>query len=102
MSCIIEKGDPQDPESVDINEKLGWIKGKLVFKKTPLSEVADELERFYNIQIKITPPELGDKTITATIYELSADQAIKSICQSLQINFKKKGKTYILYNGKKQ
>ena len=102
MSCVIDEESPQKPKSVNLNEKLGWLDGKLVFRKTPLLEVASELERYYNVTIKFAHPELAKKTITATIYKLSIDQAIKPICETMQIKYEKKGRTFILYNGKRK
>ena len=101
MSHIIDKNIELIPKPSNLDSALGWIKGKLTFKRTPLPEVISVLERFYNVHIKIAHPDLKKKTITATIYQLTIDQAIASICETTQIKFTKKGKTYTLQNRKK-
>ena len=40
---------------------LGWADGRVVFQQTPLSEVAAELERWYDVDLQI-----GDSAIAAT------------------------------------
>ncbi|MBN2009022.1 FecR domain-containing protein [candidate division KSB1 bacterium] len=80
----------------DSSRLLAWRSGTLIFKQTLLANVARSLERFYNITIKISEPELAKRTLTATFYKLSADQAISSICTTLNIEYEKQSKTFIL------
>lgn len=101
-SQVAGANSPSTPKPVNIDSSCGWTEGKLTFLRTPLPAVISELERFYNIQIQVTEQALLDKTITATIYQLTVDQAITSICETMQIDFKKENRTYSLFTRKTQ
>ncbi len=96
-STIIDEEFPTQPKPADLKFLTGWRTGKLYFIKLQVPAVIDELERYYNIHIEVERLSLQDKTVTATIYQLSAEQAVGSICQTLGIQYRIKGKTYIIY-----
>jgi ferric-dicitrate binding protein FerR (iron transport regulator) len=61
-SAVLQPGDvaevPMTGETVvkrqqNVERLLGWTRGELVFDDTPLSEVARELERWYDVQVRI-------------------------------------------------
>ena len=88
---------PTSPRIADAHTIAAWREGVLVFKQTPVKEVIEELERFYDIVIKMDTATLKKKTLTATMNQLTADQAVGSICQTLQLQYQKEGKTYHLH-----
>jgi len=49
----------------DVDQLLGWTRGELVFNNAPLSEVARELERWYNVEVRIDDASLRDLHLTA-------------------------------------
>ena len=66
-STVLQPGDVAEvPESgatvvkrqQNVERLLGWTRGELVFDDTPLSEVARELERWFDIQVRIEDPAL--------------------------------------------
>jgi ferric-dicitrate binding protein FerR (iron transport regulator) len=64
-----------------------WKDGKLVFKKEPLSEVVKKLSRWFNVDIKITDPELLDLTYTATFIHETLPQVLELLARITPINY---------------
>ena len=88
---------PTSPRMADAQAIAAWREGVLVFKQAPVKEVIKELERFYDIVIKMDTTTVKKKTLTATMNQLTADQAVGSICQTLKLQYQKEGKTYHLH-----
>ena len=73
-SAVLQSGDVAEvPDSgatvihrqQDVDRLLGWTRGELVFDNAPLSEVARELERWYNVEVRIDDASLRDLHLTA-------------------------------------
>jgi ferric-dicitrate binding protein FerR (iron transport regulator) len=67
-SAVLQPGDVAElPESgatvvrrqQNVERLLGWTRGELVFEDTPLSEVARDLERWYDVQVRIDDTAVG-------------------------------------------
>jgi transmembrane sensor len=72
-STVLQPGDvaevPTTGETVvkrqqNVERLLGWTRGELVFDDTPLSDVARELERWFDVQVRIEDPALRSKRWT--------------------------------------
>lgn len=95
-SQIVGRLPPEPPGSVDADYLLGWLKGQLVFRKTPLSEIVAELERTYDVPILLANSHLGDLTMTAEFADASIDEILSSICLTLNIGYTVESDEYIL------
>jgi transmembrane sensor len=49
-----------------LEDALAWTRGRLVFRATPLPEVASALERWYGVRVEITDRRLDARTLTAS------------------------------------
>lgn len=83
-------------KNVDVDELLGWLDGKLVFEKSQLAEVLQELERKYDVNISLPENDKGEKTITGTFHDQPIGNIISSICLTLNYEFKIKNQIYEL------
>ena len=97
MSEISQNQPPSKPRSVNVEELLGWRSGKLVFNRTMLSELAGEIERYYDVDITIEDQKLETKTITAVFDRLPLRNILYSICSTLDIQYKYENGKYIFY-----
>lgn len=75
----IEKGNP------DLS--MAWMDGKLVFREDSMAEVVKRLNRCFNIDIRITDPEIADYTYTATFQHESLEQILKLLKISAPIDY---------------
>lgn len=64
-----------------------WKDGKLVFRTTPLDEVARTLERWYNVSISLDDPVLKTYTYSGTFDNRSIEQIMKYIELSSPIRY---------------
>ncbi|HVI43365.1 MAG TPA: FecR domain-containing protein [Chitinophaga sp.] len=68
------------------NNILAWKTRCLTFDDSPLTEVAEALEDFYNIQVDISNPQLADKKLLATFRNMPLDEVLDVMRKALQIN----------------
>jgi ferric-dicitrate binding protein FerR (iron transport regulator) len=83
-------------EEVRATEVVSWKEGTLIFKKTPLKEVAVDLERKYNVNININSKKLLNYEYTGTFDNLSINEVLKLLSISSPIKYTVKGKTITL------
>jgi transmembrane sensor len=65
---------------------FAWTEGRLVFRGTPLREVAAQLERWYDIHIELTSPAMGELPLDASFREEPASQAMGVIGAALNLD----------------
>jgi len=71
----------RDTEQITIVETqaekhISWTKGHLVFNDDKMSDVVRKLERWYNIEIRVTDEEINQYQFTATLVNLSIEQVL--------------------------
>ena len=86
-SIITENSKPLPPQNVNADYLLGWLNNKLVFNRTPLNEIVGELERFYNVKIKLADNGLKNLTLTGSFGNQKADSVLSMICLALNLKF---------------
>jgi ferric-dicitrate binding protein FerR (iron transport regulator) len=74
----------------------GWAEGKLVFKNTPLTEIAERLELWFNVSVRIDRPALGERTLTATYTSLPLSELLNVLSLSLNLTVIRDQDTIIL------
>ena len=52
---------------VDVWKYTSWVEGRLVFDQTPLHEIAETLERWYDVDVRIRDERLPDVTLSADL-----------------------------------
>lgn len=86
-SRVLKNEPANHPQPIDADHYIGWMEGRLVFIETPLSEILNELERFYGIRINLIDSSLSQKTVTATFENKKLDTVLKSLSLSLDSDF---------------
>lgn len=74
-----------------------WMKNKIVFNNTPLSEVLSQLSRTYNIEYEIQNKHLTKYTFTVKFENASLDDIITSLQRISPIKIKKDGSKIKVY-----
>ncbi len=61
----------------DVN---AWTEGRLIFRNTPIREVLDELERWYDIQINLRDKSLASRNVTAILSDAAfTDETLRAL-----------------------
>ena len=85
---------------VDVDRYLAWTKGVLAFDGTPLSEVMPALERWYNVEIRLSDSALAARRLTATFQNEPIDLVLKRIALTLGMRVERgDGSVFLLRNG---
>jgi transmembrane sensor len=64
----------------DADRLLNWAGNFLAFQQTPLSDVAAELERHFDVHIEITDSSLANRTVTAWFADRTFDEVLRIVC----------------------
>lgn len=63
----------------------GWIDGKLIFNDEHFTDIVRKLERWYNVDIKLTDPTLRNYTLYATFIDENIEQILDIFSSSIPI-----------------
>ena len=83
MSRIDQQDPPENPSSVNAENRIGWMEGRLLFEKAPLSEILEEVERFYGVKIDLMNDTLTNETLTASFENIP----LATVLQSLSLSY---------------
>jgi transmembrane sensor len=89
-------GKLRNAYSADLAYELAWRDNKLAFSNTPLSEIMDEIERNYNVNVVFKNDSLRSRTLTGVLEGKSLDQVLSIINLTLDINTRQQGLTVIV------
>ncbi|WP_430971722.1 FecR family protein [Sunxiuqinia rutila] len=63
----------------------GWKDGKMLFQNEPFAGIVNKLERWYNVDIEMTDPSLGNYTLYATFIDENIEQVLDIFASSIPI-----------------
>lgn len=90
MSQVVDTSLPTPPVKVDISKMTAWREGKLIFERTPLHVVFEELTRQFDVKFKIAVANMTNLTLTAKYNKgLPVDQILRHICANFNLKSKK-------------
>jgi transmembrane sensor len=99
LSVVKNNLIPSAPKQVESAYLLGWMENKLVFDKTPLNEICDELKRFYNVNLSLENESFKTYTLTGSFKSKDVDSALTIICLALDLKYEKRNDSYVIKAG---
>ncbi len=89
---------PQEPEPVDTEQALAWRKHGFYFSAVPMSEVAAELERRYDLEITFGNEGLKERALTIYLPNpAEPENIIESLCFVTGCRFDRSGDTIVIF-----
>lgn len=82
--------------AADIDAYVGWTQGRLVFHDTPLAEAAEELSRWYDVDVRLASPALAAAPLTATLQDEPASEVLALIAATLNLKLTREGHVFTL------
>jgi transmembrane sensor len=76
---------------------LGWADGRVVFQQTPLSEVAAELERWYDVDLQIGDSAIAASRITLDMPAGALYDVLDAVAVPLNLRYEKNRDSIRLY-----
>ena len=80
----------------DIDEETGWRQGVVVFKNADFNEIADRLDKIFNIRL-INRSNKTEFKFKGTFTNPSPEEIIKSICLSKKLSYATNGNTITIH-----
>ncbi len=70
----------------DMSFYTGWKDGKLIFNDERFAGILQKLERWYNVDIQLADPELGNYSLYATFFDENIEQVLEIFSNSIPIS----------------
>lgn len=84
-------------DDVDVSNLKNWVTGQFFFRDQPLSRIAKELERRFDVRILIQDTALAGEVFTChTRSGASLDQILEILKETRRMNYVKKEKTILV------
>ena len=84
------------PVKVGSDYMLSWLDGNIKFNKTPLTEIAGELTRFYNTNVYLDSSGIGQLTLTGSFDRMPLDSVLNMMCIALNLDYEKNANGYLI------
>jgi len=68
-----------------------WLQGHLVFEDVPLSTVAEELGRWFDVQIRIPDRQLAERRVSARYNGATLSGALEALATTLAVRYERVG-----------
>jgi transmembrane sensor len=94
MSIWTKDRGASAPVKVDLQNMLAWMRGELIFESTPLEDVIIQLERRYNIVIKVEDESLLSRRLTASYSVETIDDIIKNVALTINVSYRKENDNF--------
>ena len=93
----IDGGQPPVVQrGVNLERYAAWTEGRLVFQRTPLAEVVEDLERWYDIDIELVGHGVERRVLTAGFRDKPAAAVLALVAASLDLTLSGSGKRFVL------
>ncbi len=96
VASVSPSGEVTALRGVGAEDDLAWTKGRLVFRDTPLSEVSDDLRRWYGVHLDIPDLSLRRRPVTASFEGDSLRTVLDVIATAIGAVAERRGDTVVL------
>ena len=86
MAAVAPGAPPSDPVEVDVWELLHWQNGLLIYRDTPLEQVAAEVGAHFGARFSIADTTLIRRRVTAWFNNEPFEDVVATICQVVDAN----------------
>jgi len=76
---------------------LAWMSGRLIFDQVPVAEAIDQINRWYDSDVRIGDPELAKLRLTASVGDEPVERAMAMVASALDARVAHSGSTFTLY-----
>lgn len=89
-------GNGQTVSKHGTEDDLAWLRGRLVFREAPLSDVAASVRRWYGIELRVADSSLASRHLTATFSGEPPERVLDVIRLVLGGTIERRGDTAIV------
>jgi transmembrane sensor len=94
----LEKSEaaPLRKPNVDTQRLTAWTGNRFIFDKTPLSEVASQLQEHYGIKVEIQDVKSANRTVSGTFQPESGEELLTLLSELLDFKLTREGESYLI------
>ena len=82
------------------DDDVAWLKGRLVFREAPISEIVSSMRKWYGIELKVPDRNLASRHITASFAGEPPERVLEVIRLALGADIERHGDTAIVRSAK--
>jgi transmembrane sensor len=90
-------GQIQLEHGVDVTRYLGWSEGRLQYQLAPLDEIIADLDRWYDVDIRLADSSLNTTRVTMSVTGKSVDDVMTVLAAALALHVERKGRVIRMY-----
>lgn len=98
IAIVADTGAPLVRRAQDVTPLFAWAEGKLVFDNAPMTRVAEELSRWYDVEVRFGDPSLANRHLTATFAAESLEEVLRVVGISLDVRYDRRGRVVTMYS----
>ena len=76
-----------------VDDELAWTRGRLVFESVPLSEVVQQLGRWYDLDIRVDDPAVAGRPVTGSYGDEPVAQVLTLITAAVGARYEWHGRS---------
>ena len=74
-------------------DAVAWTRGRLVFRDTPLGEAAEQLGRWYDLDVRVESGELARRPVTGAYSDEPVDEVLMLITAAVSARYEWQGRS---------
>lgn len=82
------------------DDDIAWLKGRLVFREAPISEIVTSMRKWYGIELQVPDKSLASRHITASFAGESPERVLEVIRLALGAEIERHGDTAVVRSAK--
>ena len=88
---------PQKAQYITYKQYPGWLYGKLLFQQSKFNQVCEDIERQFNVTIRITDDRLNDSVISGLFEATQIDSLMSAICVLVQKEYQRENNIITIF-----
>ena len=83
MGRVSSTGETTVQRAVDVDNKLSWTSGRLVYDDAPLGTVLDDLHRWYGAEVELSDTSFAHLPFTGTLANVAPNEAVAQVAATM-------------------
>lgn len=83
--AVVDRGGIAKQNNVSIDRYTAWMRNELVFDDAPLDVVAEELSRWYDIEVRIADGPVGARRFTGTFLRQGLESILRRVAAAANV-----------------
>jgi transmembrane sensor len=96
LGRVSPDGGLRAQHGVPVQRLLAWTEGRIVFTDAPLGDVVRELNRWYDLDIRLADSALARLHVTATFTTEPVSEVLRFLTAPLELTYERAGRTIVL------